>query len=215
MGQYSTNAVQLALDVQKKYGVPASVTLAAYALESGRGTSNLARNHNNYFGISGNGTAGSVTSGGRKWAVYNSMSESFDAFGRLLSNDRYSSLTEGADSVESYVRAYGDTYAPPSDNGGKSYADQILQIIEGDNLTKYDTVQFTGAKTNTENTGETTDEDNGPAWYDVKGNAEALAEKVIIAVVCVGLVVAGLLFTMKAFDLKPPGAELKDVIKNE
>lgn len=214
MGQYSDTAIRLALDVQKKYNVPASVTLAAYALESGRGTSKLAQNHNNYFGITGSGTAGSTTSGGRKWAVYNSMSESFDAFGQLMSNKRYSSLTKNADSLESYVRAYGDTYAPPSDNGGKSYAEQILQIIEGDNLAKYDTVSFSGNLTQL-TTGNNETEDQGPAWYDVKGNAEEIAKRVIVAVVCIGLVVASLIFVMRAFDLKMPGSSLKDVLNDE
>ena len=40
-----------AIEEQKRYGIPASVTLAQMAVESGYGESNLARQDNNYFGI--------------------------------------------------------------------------------------------------------------------------------------------------------------------
>ncbi len=41
----------LAMDQQQKYGIPASVTLSQMALESSYGTSRLAREGNNYFGV--------------------------------------------------------------------------------------------------------------------------------------------------------------------
>lgn len=40
-----------AMEQQVKYGIPSSVTLAQMALESTWGTSRLAREDNNYFGI--------------------------------------------------------------------------------------------------------------------------------------------------------------------
>lgn len=40
-----------AIEEQKRYGIPASVTLAQMAVESGYGESSLARQDNNYFGI--------------------------------------------------------------------------------------------------------------------------------------------------------------------
>jgi muramidase (flagellum-specific) len=134
---YNSNVIKYAEEVQRKYNVPASVTLAAYTLESGRGTSVLAQKYNNYFGITQTGTAGSVTLGGRKWAKYNSMQESFDSFGKLMSSPLYANKTRNAKNIDEYVKAYAETYAPSSD-GNNNYAQNILNIIRQENLTKYD-----------------------------------------------------------------------------
>ena len=53
MANFSPEVIRLAQETQAKYGVPASVTLAQYATESGYGKSWLARNANNYFGMTG------------------------------------------------------------------------------------------------------------------------------------------------------------------
>ena len=48
MSRFSAEVIRLAQQNEKDYGVPASVTLAQYAYESGYGTSGHAKNHNNY-----------------------------------------------------------------------------------------------------------------------------------------------------------------------
>ena len=53
MATFSPEVIRLAQESEKKWGVPASVTLAQYALESGYGTSSVAKNANHYFGIKG------------------------------------------------------------------------------------------------------------------------------------------------------------------
>ena len=55
---YINKYKDIALDQEKKYGVPATITLAQGILESGAGKSGLTRNANNHFGIkvSGNWT---------------------------------------------------------------------------------------------------------------------------------------------------------------
>ena len=42
---------QVAIEQQKRYGIPASITLAQMGLESGFGTSTPARRSYNFFGV--------------------------------------------------------------------------------------------------------------------------------------------------------------------
>jgi hypothetical protein len=88
--QYSS----VAMEHQRRYGIPASVTLAQMALESGYGESELARKGNNFFGIK----VGSSWKGARSWhdddvpgyfRNYDSVWESIDDHSRLLMTDRY------------------------------------------------------------------------------------------------------------------------------
>lgn len=94
---FNTYARQ-AIREQLKYGIPASVTLAQMALESGWGKSNLARNANNYFGIratqqwihNGNPYYLLMEQGGAKpYCMYDSPSESIEAHSRVLMGDKY------------------------------------------------------------------------------------------------------------------------------
>ena len=48
---YISQYKQIALEHEKQYGIPASITLAQGILESGAGKSSLARNANNHFGV--------------------------------------------------------------------------------------------------------------------------------------------------------------------
>ena len=79
---------------QRKYGIPASVTLAHMALESNYGQSELARKGNNFFGIK----VGSSWKGTKSWhdddipgyfRNYHSVWESIEDHSRLLMTDRY------------------------------------------------------------------------------------------------------------------------------
>ncbi len=88
--QYAT----VAMEHQRRYGIPASVTLAQMALESGYGESELARKGNNFFGIK----VGSSWKGARSWhdddvpgyfRNYDSVWESIEDHSRLLMTDRY------------------------------------------------------------------------------------------------------------------------------
>lgn len=47
---------ELAKDQMRRYGIPASVTLAQGILESASGQSQLAKNENNHFGIKATGS---------------------------------------------------------------------------------------------------------------------------------------------------------------
>src|SRR5262249_21376508 len=90
-----------AMAAQRKYGVPASVTIAQAIDESGWGQSTLASQDHNLFGIKGTGPAGSVSlqtqeyQGGQlvtstnSFRAYNNTAESIDDHGRLLATSGY------------------------------------------------------------------------------------------------------------------------------
>lgn len=145
MAKFTQEVISLAQQTEAKYGVPASVTLAQYGLETGYGTSELAMIANNYFGISGKNvnTGKFVMRGGRAWAKYDSMAASFDDHGRLLSSDLYASKTAGAKNAFEYVDAIAEIYAPSSD-GNTQYAARLKNIIAANNLTMYDSVTPSG-----------------------------------------------------------------------
>ena len=86
--------------VKEKYGVPESVTLGQAIYESSLGQSNIAKQANNWFGMKGTGTAGSYNG----WQKFNNVSESFDAYGKLLSKERYTSQTKNATTTAEYLQ---------------------------------------------------------------------------------------------------------------
>lgn len=139
MANISSEVISLAQQTEAKYGVPASVTIAQYGMESGWGSSNLAAKGNNYFGITGKNknTGKYVMMNGRSWAAYGSMEESFYDHGRLLSTDLYSNAHKNTKDPYQYIDAIAEIYAPSSD-GNNGYAATLKQIIADNNLTQYD-----------------------------------------------------------------------------
>ena len=181
MGKFSNQVIRLAQETEQKYGVPASVTLAQYALESGYGSSYLARTKNNYFGM---------RNGSKGWQEFDSMEESFDAHGRLLASERYTSKTAGKTSIADYVNAFAETYAPSSD-GNNNYAGNILKIIEDNNLTQYDSGNWSGNISLSPTT-------------QKASLGDSILSAVIQGVSVVAVAILAVVFFMVAFDLKIP-----------
>ena len=110
---YILNFKDIALEHERKYGIPASITLAQGILESGAGKSMLTVHANNHFGIK----AGSSWRGDiylawddeihkSKFRKYSSAKESFEDHAKVLKGNRYSSLF--AKSIYDYrAWAYG------------------------------------------------------------------------------------------------------------
>ncbi|HNX75804.1 MAG TPA: glucosaminidase domain-containing protein [Candidatus Rifleibacterium sp.] len=135
----------VAQENMRKTGVPASVTLAQAALETGWGSSSIG-NAKNMFGIKGTGPAGSIRVstqefvGGRMITIqdnfrkYNSWQESFDDHAKLLTNSRYG-----------YALKYNkdpNRYAQEVQKAGyatdPAYASKLISIMKANNFYKWD-----------------------------------------------------------------------------
>jgi len=135
-----------ALAAQQRFGVPASVTIAQAIDESGWGTSQLAANDYNLFGIKGSGPAGSVTlptqefENGQwvtiyaQFRVYHNVSESISDHAELLATSGY------------YTRAMADRTVPDAfanDLTGvyatdPEYGANLIAIMKLYNLYRFD-----------------------------------------------------------------------------
>ena len=199
MATFSPEVIRLAQETQAKYGVPASVTLAQYATESGYGKSWLARNANNYFGMTGSYNGQKVFKTDRYWRKYSSMEESFNDHGRLLSSGRYAQATRGVTSADAYIDAIQPIYAPESD-GNKGISKLWKTIIKQNNLTQYDTGSYASTGSGASGAGEAP---SGPA-----GKIESIGYSILGGIIKAGAVillcVVAVVLFLNAFDVGLP-----------
>jgi flagellum-specific peptidoglycan hydrolase FlgJ len=150
--QFISSIAEAAVDSADQTGVPASVTIAQAILESYWGSSRLAREANNYFGIKAQtrgGTAGSVSFdvweviGGRNvvqtqaFRAYNTIAESFVDHGLFfVENSRYASAMAAKDDARQFAREVNrDGYATDP-----TYASKLIGLMERYDLYRYDDV---------------------------------------------------------------------------
>lgn len=141
---------QAAIDQQIKYGIPASITLQQMALESGYGTSDLAANYNNYFGVK----AGSSWNGPtimkvddhnypEAFRVYGSVEESVENHSKVLMASRYRNCFKysSTDYQNWAVQIRAAGYA-----SDKTYAQKLINLIGENQLYKYDQMALEQAR---------------------------------------------------------------------
>lgn len=127
--EYALQYADYAMAQMRRYGIPASVTLAQGILESSNGQSRLARNENNHFGIkatpswiAGGGKYGIYTDDkpNEKFCSYDSVGDSYEHHSRFLKeNSRYAGCFKlspddykgWAQSIEKAGYATGGKYA--------------------------------------------------------------------------------------------------------
>ena len=202
MANFSPEVIRLAQESQAKYGVPASVTLAQYATESAYGTSWLAKNANNYFGMmASKSSTNKIYRTDRYWQVHDSMADSFDKHGRLLASSTYSGATAGVTDAYAYIDAIAPIYAPESD-GNTGIAALWKTIIRQNNLTQYDTGNYTATVSpgSSVSTGSGSSGGSG-GLADVGGRVLGYIVKgAFILLLCV----FGVVLFFNAFDLELP-----------
>jgi flagellum-specific peptidoglycan hydrolase FlgJ len=134
---------------QQVTGVPASVTLAQAILESGWGKSSLAKEGNNFFGIKGQGLAGSINLPTKEYVngqyvtvnapfrKYNSAEESFTDHGRFfLENRRYANAMQHADNAQQFAREIAKAGYATDPN----YANKLNSLIKEYGLSRFDQI---------------------------------------------------------------------------
>lgn len=143
--EYAEKYAEYAMEQQRKYGIPASVTLAQGILESANGQSDLSQKGNNHFGIKA--TKGWLESGGsylvykddkpgEKFCSYESVADSYEHHSKFLKeNARYSECFKlQADDWKGWAEGLQKAgYAT-----GGSYAEKLKTIIERNGLDRYD-----------------------------------------------------------------------------
>lgn len=139
---YVEQFAPIAMEQMRQHGVPASITLAQGLLESGAGSSRLATQANNHFGIK----TGSDWTGpymlkdddapNEQFRVYTDAMQSYEDHSLFLrKHSRYASLfTLEPDDYRGWARglkAAGYATSP-------TYADRLIQIIETYGLARFD-----------------------------------------------------------------------------
>lgn len=151
--EYAIQYAPEAMEQMKRYGIPASITLAQGILESSNGQSQLARNENNHFGIKA--TASWINNGGKyglytddkpneKFCSYASVGDSYEHHSQFLKNNgRYKNCFKlSPDDYKGWSRSIEKAgYAT-----GGSYAANLQKIIEANGLDKYDKQVMTEMK---------------------------------------------------------------------
>ena len=143
--QYAEQYADFAMEQMRKYGIPASVTLAQGILESSNGQSRLALNENNHFGIKA--TPRWIADGGKyglytddkpneKFCSYDNVGDSYEHHSRfLVENKRYDRCFALA--PDDY-KGWTEGLAKAGYASGSNYAGSLQKIIEVNGLQKYD-----------------------------------------------------------------------------
>lgn len=140
---YISQYKNLAIQHQKKYHIPASITLAQGLLESGAGLSTLARQSNNHFGIK----CHSDWTGGRVYhdddlanecfRQYEKVEDSYEDHSHFLADrPRYAGLF--ALDVTDYI-GWAQGLQKCGYATDKAYANKLIKVIEDYELYQYDT----------------------------------------------------------------------------
>lgn len=140
--RYISKYSDMAIDQMRRYGIPASITLAQGLLESGAGTSRLTTKGNNHFGIKCGGTWKGPymlvddDAPKEKFRVYKNAKESYEDHSKFLKNGkRYAFLFE-LDEKDYKGWARGLKRAGYATN--PAYARLLIDLIERYDLHDYD-----------------------------------------------------------------------------
>lgn len=139
--RYIRKYKDLAMEQQKKYKIPASITLAQGLLESGAGQSNLARRSNNHFGIKCHDWKGKKVyhdddRRGECFRKYDKVEDSYEDHSKFLAlRSRYASLFRLK--ITDY-KGWAKGLQKCGYATDKKYANKLIKVIEDYKLYQYD-----------------------------------------------------------------------------
>jgi flagellum-specific peptidoglycan hydrolase FlgJ len=136
-----------AQNAERKWGVPASITIAQYGLESGWGV-HMPAGSNNPFGIKASANQPSVLASTKEYVngkpipvnayfrKFDSLSDAFEAHAELLQTSKYyarARMYEHPGEDDQFAGALTGVYATDP-----NYGSLLTSIIRSGNLTQYD-----------------------------------------------------------------------------
>ncbi len=142
---YIDRYAEYAMEQMRRYGIPASVTLAQGIIESASGQSRLAVRGNNHFGIKASRSW--IDGGGRyglhsddkpdeKFCYYDSVADSYEHHSRVLKGaSRYAGcFALSPDDYRGWARGLQSAGYATS----QQYASSLISVIERNDLTRFD-----------------------------------------------------------------------------
>ena len=137
---YIDNYSEYAMEQMRRYGIPASITLAQGIIESADGQSTLAQTANNHFGVKGAYNGNYVLANDDKpnehFKKYDNVGQSYEDHSKVLMASRYQRYV-GNLSPDDY-RGWAAGIQKGGYATAKSYSNTLVSVIEGANLQKYD-----------------------------------------------------------------------------
>ena len=137
---YIDRYAEYAMEQQRRYGIPASITLAQGIIESADGKSMLATTANNHFGVKGEYNGNYVRANddkpNEKFKKYDNVGQSYEDHSKVLMGERYQKYVRGLapDDYKGWIAGIQKGgYA-----SNKAYCDTVISVIESCGLQKYD-----------------------------------------------------------------------------
>lgn len=141
-GDYVARYSKIAIEEMRKYGVPASISLAQGLIESRAGASKLAKNNNNHFGMKcfsrkcRKGHCSNFTDDTHKdfFRIFPNPWESWRAHSQMISTGRYAKLKKHGRDYRKWAKGLQSVgYATD-----RNYAEKLIGVIEKYDLNRFD-----------------------------------------------------------------------------
>lgn len=138
--QYINDYAEFAMQQMRRYGIPASVTLAQGIIESANGKSTLANTANNHFGVKGEFNGHYVLANddhpNEKFKKYDNVGQSYEDHSKVLMSARYTKYTSSL--AHDDYRGWAEAIKKGGYATSPTYASTICSVIEKNDLQKYD-----------------------------------------------------------------------------